>query len=127
VRAAGGIGVAAARFYAPLIVLAALSLLVLRAPGGGAGFVAGVLFAMAMAVHLIVFGAAAARAAFPPAMARVLLCMGLVAAVIGAGAPRLPGAATLAETGLFAATAAGAALILLSLAGRVPTLRDQAN
>ncbi len=119
------VALAAARFYAPLIVFVALAALVLRTPGAGVGLLAGLVFAAALAVHLLVFGAGAARRALPAFAARALLCLGVGAALLGAGAPRLPGAVMLLEAGSFAATAAGAALVLAALAGRAPTLRDE--
>jgi multicomponent Na+:H+ antiporter subunit B len=116
---------AAARFYAPLIVLVALALLSVREPGAGVGFVAGVVFASALALHMLVFGAAAARAAFPPFAARLIVAAGLGAALLGAGAPRLAFAPQALEAGLFLATAAGASLILAVFVGRAPALRDE--
>jgi multicomponent Na+:H+ antiporter subunit B len=116
---------AAARFYAPIIVLVALTLLVVREPGAGVGFVAGLVFASALALHMLVFGAVAARTALPPFAARLLVAAGLGAALLGAGAPRLPFAAQLLEAGLFLTTAAGASLILAVFVGRAPTLRDE--
>jgi multisubunit Na+/H+ antiporter MnhB subunit len=116
---------AAARFYAPLIVLIAFALLVVREPGAGVGFVAGLVFASALALHLLVFGAAAARVAFPPFAARLMVGLGLAVAVTGAAGPRLPFAAQLIEAGLFLTTAAGASLIMAVFVGRAPTLRDE--
>jgi hypothetical protein len=71
-----------------------------------------------------VFGAAAAKLAFPPLAARFTLALGLAAALTGAGAPRLSFAPQLIEAGLFAATIATASLAILTLFGRLPTLRD---
>ena len=116
---------AATRFYAPIILLAALLLLVLRLPGEGVGFVSGMIMGVALAVHVLVFGAAAARNAFPPYLARVLLALGLVLAVVSAAAPGLAVAPQLGEAGVFTATASGIALILAVLVGRAPTLRDE--
>lgn len=116
---------AAARFYTPLIALFALSLLATRAPGAGVGFVAGLTTALALVVHVLVFGAGAARRAFPPTLARVVLVLGLVAAAIGAGLPGLRFAPQALEAGLFATTIAAAALVLAVLVGRVPALRDE--
>jgi Domain related to MnhB subunit of Na+/H+ antiporter len=116
---------AATRFYAPLIVLAALLLLVLRLPGEGVGFVAGMILGVALAVHLLVFGAAAARAALPPYLARVMLACGLALVVVSAALPRLAFAPQLGEAGVFITTASGIALILAVLVGRAPTLRDE--
>jgi multicomponent Na+:H+ antiporter subunit B len=116
---------AATRFYAPVIVLAALLLLVLRLPGEGVGFVSGMVLGVALAVHVLVFGATAARAAFPPFLARLLLASGLVLAVASAAAPRLAIAPQLGEAGVFMTTVSGIALILAVLVGRAPTLRDE--
>lgn len=116
---------AAARFYAPIIALVGLTLLVARDPGAGVGFVAGVIFASALALHTLVFGATAARVALPPFVARLILALGLAVVLTGAGAPRLAFAAQLLEAGLFLATAAGASLIMAVFVGRAPTLRDE--
>ncbi|WP_395645351.1 MnhB domain-containing protein [Terricaulis sp.] len=115
----------AARFYAPLIFLFALSLLVARAPGGGIGFVAGLAAGLTVVVHMLVFGAAAARRALPPTLARIVLVAGFLAAVAGAGAPNMRFAPQVLEAGLFLTTFAGFALALSVLVGRVPALRDE--
>lgn len=115
---------AAARLYGPLIVLAATSILVLRAPGGGVGFVAGLVLVLALGLHQLVFGAAEARRAFPPVFARVLLSLGVFAALAGACAPALAMAPQLIEGGLFIVTSAGLQLVLAVLIGRAPTLRE---
>lgn len=115
---------AAARLYAPLIVLFAFAVMAMRAPGAGVGFLGGLAFGLALVLHALVFGAGAARAAFPPAAARLVLAGGAVAATLGAGAPGLAYAPQLIEGGLFAATASAAALIISVLFGRLPTLRD---
>jgi multisubunit Na+/H+ antiporter MnhB subunit len=115
---------AASRFYAPLIVFTALSVLVLRDASGGVGFIAGGACAMALALHALVFGAAASRRAFPPVVARVVLVVGLLATVASASLPDAAFAPQLSEGGLFAATTAGAQLVFAVLIGRAPTLRD---
>lgn len=114
---------AAARTYGPLIALFALTLLVARAPGAGVGFIAGLAFGLAFVMHALVFGAAASRAAMPALALRALLAGGLIASLVGAGTTP-PFAPQLIEGGLFATTAAAAALIVLVLFGRAPTLRD---
>ncbi len=124
-RAAQILLLSAARYYAPLIALFALALMALYAPGSGVGLLAGLAFALALALHGIVFGADAARAAFPPVIARVLLSLGLIAAIGAAGAPGLGFAAHIMEAGLLAATASASALILVALMGRAPGLRDE--
>lgn len=116
---------AAARFYTPLILLFALSLMAARAPGTGIGFVAGLAAGLALFVHVLVFGAGAARKAFPPTIARVVLVLGLIATAAGAGAPNMAFAPQVLEGGLLAATFAGVALLLAVLVGRAPTLRDE--
>lgn len=117
---------AASRFYVPLIALFALSLMAARAPGVGVGFVAGLALAVTLAVHVLIAGAGAARRAAPPALARALLCAGLAAVAVGAGAPRLIIAPQLLEGGLFVVTVSAAALFLTVLIGRAPTLREDA-
>jgi multicomponent Na+:H+ antiporter subunit B len=116
---------AAAKFYTPLIVLFALSMLALRAPGDGVGFLAGMAVSLALVLHILLFGAAAARKAFPSSWARLFLALGLIAALVGAGAPGLRYAAQTVEAGLFAITVSGAALILAVIFGRAPTMRDE--
>jgi len=118
--------VAAARFYAPLIALFAVALLLARPAGVGVGMSAGLVLGLAFALHLLVFGAAAAQRAFPPSLARLLLALGLLATLAGAALGRAMLAAPLIEAGLFAATASAIALILVVLAGRAPTLRNEA-
>ncbi len=114
----------AARLYAPLIALFALTLVVARAPGDGAGFLAGLMFALAFVLHALIFGAAAAREAFPPLAARIVVALGIVCAAAGAGLPGWAYAALLIEAGVFAATVGAAALVVIVLFGRAPTLRD---
>jgi multisubunit Na+/H+ antiporter MnhB subunit len=116
---------AAAKLHTPLIVLFAFSLLAVRAPGDGVGFIAGLGFALALVLHVIVFGAAGARAAFPTPLARVFLALGVIAALFGAGAPNFQYARQIVEAGLFLATVSALALVIAVLAGRAPTLRDE--
>lgn len=118
--------VAATRFYLPLIVLFAVGLLVAKPAGAGVGLTAGLVLGLAFALHLLAFGAAAAARAFPPFLARLMLAFGMIATVAGAAISGAPYAVELAEAGLFVVTASGLALILLVLAGRAPTLRDEA-
>ena len=116
---------AAARFYTPLIVLFALTLLLVRVPGQGVGFIAGLVFLMAFVAHALVFGAGAARAATPPPLVRALTAMGLAVAIAPALLPRMQFARELSEAGLFVLTAAGGALVIAVLFGRASTMRDQ--
>lgn len=123
-RSAHVMATAVARLYTPLAFVFAFTLIAMRAPGAGVGFVAGLAFAIALLLHALVFGASAAKAAFPPLAARLALALGLAAALTGAGAPRLPFAPQLIEAGLFAIVVAAASLIISALFGRLPTLRD---
>ncbi len=116
---------AAARLYLPIMALFALSLFATRTAGSGVGLLAGLVFALAFGLHALVFGASAARMAFPPLAARAGLAIGLLAGLVTAIVPSRAVAAQLAELGLFAATASGAALMLIVLMGRAPTLRDE--
>jgi multisubunit Na+/H+ antiporter MnhB subunit len=116
---------AAARFYTPLIALFALTLLIAGNVGAGIGLVAGFAFVLALLMHVLVFGDAAARASAPPFLTRFVLALGLAAAVAGASLPRFLFAPQMLEGGLFAATAAGGVLILTVLVGRAPTMRDE--
>ena len=115
---------AGVRLYTPLIVLLALTLLVTRSPGAGVGFVAGIVLALALAAHVLVFGAAEARRAFPPLAARIMLGLGMAAVVAGALMNGAPYSAQIGEAGLFALTVAGVHLVFSVLIGRAPTLRD---
>jgi multisubunit Na+/H+ antiporter MnhB subunit len=124
-RSAQIVLLSAARFYTPLIALFAFSLLALYAPGAGVGFVAGLAFALTLTLHVIAFGAAAARAAAPPIVARLVLTLGLIASVAAAAAPGWAWSARAMEAGLFAAAVGAAALILAALTGRAPSLRDE--
>src|SRR6185503_6876359 len=92
---------AAARFYTPLMVLFASTLLVVGAPGSAVGVMAGFALALALLVHVLVFGSDAAHMAASPVAMRVLLAAGLVVAFVGAAAPGLPFAAQLSEAGAF--------------------------
>ena len=115
---------AAARFFTPLMALFAAVLLVSSAPGDGIGFVAGLAFGLVPLLHALTFGAAAARAAFPMPLARLVLALGVAAVCVGAGLPGFVFARETIEAGAFAATVACGAMILHVLFGRAPTLRD---
>jgi len=115
---------AAVRLFAPLIVLFAASIFVWRTAGGGVGFIAGISAAMMLVLHALVFGATAARLAFPPVAARLLVLTGVCLALAGAGLPRWVYAPQAAEAGAFAATVGAVALVIGVLFGRAPTMRD---
>jgi len=115
---------AAARLFTPLVTLFAFALLATRAPGNGAGFVAGLAFGLVLMLHALTFGAEAARVAFPMASVRLVLALGLVALCAGAGLPGFACAGQIIEAGVFAVVVAGGAIIVQTLFGRAPTLRD---
>lgn len=115
---------AATRFFAPLTALFALALLATRAPGDGAGFVAGLAFGLVLLLHALTFGADAARAAFPMVAARLSVALGLIAVCVGAGVPGFVFAGQVIEAGAFALTLGGIAFVVQTLFGRAPTLRD---
>lgn len=115
---------AAARLFTPILALFALSLFVTRAPGAGVGLVAGLAFALVIALHALVFGAAATKQALPPGLLRALLGLSLVAALLGAGAPGLRMAPKLVEGAVFVAMSSAAAFVIIVVFGRAPTLRD---
>lgn len=116
---------ASARLYAPLIVLFALSLLATRVAGAGVGLVAGLAATLALILHLLVFGVAEARRAIPEFVSSAMVTLGLLAALIAGGAPRLLYAPQIIEAGLFFIVVGGAQLAIVVLAGRAPTLRDE--
>ena len=113
---------AASRLYAPVLVVVALSLLAGRGAGPMVAFAAGVLFALAPLLHMLAFGINSARSSFPPVAARVLLGLGLLAALAGYASGGAAG--VLAMAGVFMAAAAAAVLITVVLVGRVPALPD---
>lgn len=114
----------AARLYAPLALVFALSILAVRAPGDGVGVVAGMAFSLALVLHALVFGADASRRALPPALALSLLALGLIAVSASAGVPGAAMAPQLLEAGAFLTTAAALALVVIVLFGRVQALKD---
>lgn len=116
--------IAAVRLFAPPIVLLAASLFVWRVAGDGVGVLAGITLALLLVLHALVFGAEAARSAFPPLAARLALFFGVVAALAGAGLPGWRYAPQTIEAGLFLCTIGAAALAVAAIFGRAPTLRD---
>ena len=117
---------AAARLYVPLIALFALSMFHDRAPGSAVGFVAGAAFGLSLILHALVFGAQSARQAFPTALGRLVLALGVIAWAAGAGLPRFEYAKLLIEGGLFAVTCAAGSLVIQAVFGRAATLRGAA-
>jgi multisubunit Na+/H+ antiporter MnhB subunit len=115
---------AAAQVFAPFLVLIAAAALVASAPGAGIGFVAGLIVALAAVLHALVFGAQAARRAAPPAMLRLALVFGVLAALAGLALQGNDLAHSISEAGLFLATAAGAMLAINTLIGRASALDE---
>lgn len=115
----------AARAYTPLIALFAALLLATYPAGSGVGLIAAFAFAALHALHMIVFGAAASRAALPPMMSRALIVIGLLLCLAAMSSPLWRYAAQVGEAGLFLVGASGLALVLNVLVGRVPSLRDE--
>jgi hypothetical protein len=113
------------RLYLPLLTLWALGLLAAWPASSGVGFVAGAALGLAASLQVLVFGAEAARTAFPPALARLILSLGVAIAAAAAGLPGWSASAKAGETGLLLATLGATQLILLVLCGRAPTLRDE--
>lgn len=109
------IALASARFMIPAMALFALALLVRGAPGGGVGALAGLAFALLIAVHALVYGERAARTALPPTVARLLFAAGIAGVFAADLTPR---AAQVAEAGLFLICATGASLVLSVLIAR---------
>lgn len=116
---------AALRFYAPLLVLFTLSVLLTWPANSGAGFVAGAAFGLLLVLHVLLFGADALERAFPAGLARLLCAAGVIIAFVAAALPRATGAAQAMEAGLCLTTIGALALILAVLTGRAPTLRDE--
>ena len=117
---------ASARAVIPVTALFAFALLAAGAPGDGVGFRAGLVFALVIAIHTLVFGARASREALPLGAARLSLVVGVLAVAGAEAAHDFPLAPRIAEGGLFLTTAAAAALVLGVIVGRAPTLRDEA-
>jgi hypothetical protein len=116
---------AAARAYTPLIALFAALLAATYPAGSGVGLFAGFVFAALHALHMLVYGAAASRAALPPLVSRGLFAAGLLLAVAAIGAPSWVYAGRVGETGLFLVAASGFALLMNVLVGRAPSMRDE--
>lgn len=121
------LAIAAARLYAPLLVLFGFVLLSTWPAGAGSGLFAGLAFGLAVALHALVFGSVASQRAFPPVLMRAALVFGVCAAAFGVGFSRSAYAALVAEGGVFAITGAGVALVVATLFGRAPTMREGAG
>lgn len=116
---------ASARAVIPITALFAFALLAAGTPGDGVGFRAGLVSAMVIAIHTLVFGARASREALPLGAARLSLAAGVLAVAGAETARDFSLAPRIAEGGMFLTTAAAAALVLGVIVGRAPTLRDE--
>lgn len=123
-RSAGQIALAnATRALTPAIAFLALLFAAEEIPG--AGVAGGLLLGLGAIAYAIVFGAAAARRAFPPLAWRVIAGLALVGLIACACAPDWSYGRRFAEACLAAALAAALALAFTALAGRAPMLRDE--
>ncbi len=109
----------------PVVFLFALTILATHAPGQGSGALAGLCFALALMLHVLVFGAGAARRAFSGLAARLCLAAGICLALAGAGFVGLFFASQMLEFGVFLAIIGAVQLTLAVLLGRAPTLLDE--
>jgi multisubunit Na+/H+ antiporter MnhB subunit len=116
---------AAARLQLPLIALFTASLFVLRAPGTGVGFLAGLSFALVLTLHLLVFGAEAARKTPPGPAGRAAVGFGMIGVLVATGAPRLAFGHEIVEASLFLLTFGAVSLAIGVIVGRAPTMRDE--
>lgn len=116
---------AAARAYTPLIALYGAVLVATYPAGSGVGLLAGFAFAALHALHMLVYGATASRAALPPLGSRCLLVIGLIACLGASCASDWPYALQAGEVGLFLVTGGGFALVMNVLVARAPSLREE--
>lgn len=115
----------ASRLVTPLALLFGAAMLAARPPGDGVGLLAGLVVALVIVLHALVFGAGAARAAVSPLFARLMLAVGLGGTLIQAGVPGWSFSAQVGEAGAFIATVGVSSLITVALFGRAPGMRDE--
>jgi multisubunit Na+/H+ antiporter MnhB subunit len=120
------VGAAVARLCAPLLMILGCSALLVWSAGSGIGLVAGICLALGSVLLALVFGVGAWRRAFPPALMRFALAIGLAIAVGGDTLAPRSWSAQLIEAGLFVLTVSGAILAFMGVFGRAPTLSDDA-
>jgi hypothetical protein len=116
---------AAARAIAPLFVLCALVLLLSWPPGSGVGAIAGLIAAMGVLLHTLIFGASAGRAAAVARFQRGGLALGVWTALAGLAATQAPIAPLLREAGLFLTTASMGILVVAVFAGRAVRFHEE--
>jgi hypothetical protein len=114
-----------AKLFVPLIIMFAFAQAIQHPPGAGAGWIAGLALGLALAVHVLVFGALTARTALPLWTMRIVLGAGLAALAVGLTGAAGPLSPQTVEVGAFALTAGSVQLVIAALAGRAPTLRDE--
>ncbi|MEZ5996002.1 MAG: hypothetical protein R3C25_09620 [Hyphomonadaceae bacterium] len=113
-----------AALFVPLAALFSLFLVMAGGGGDGRALAGGLMLGLAIAMHALVFGAAAAQRAFPPSLARILAAVGVCVAVAAPGLPGVPYVQQAGEAGLFVAAASAAAIVVQVSFGRAPALRD---
>lgn len=116
----------AMRWLTPLGALFAFTLLANWPAGSGVGVVAGLLLALTIVLNALVFGVRSVLAAAPGAAWRLLLAIGLITVLPGAGFPNFGWSAQVIEGGAFATTVSAVSLATLALMGRAGALRDAA-
>jgi len=116
--------VVAARWLTPLGALFAFTLLANWPAGSGVGFVAGLAFALLIALNALIFGVRPMLAVASALALRAALALGVVLAFAGAGLPNIGLSVQLVELGAFVATASSVSLASLAIMGRAGALRD---
>jgi multisubunit Na+/H+ antiporter MnhB subunit len=112
------------RWVTPLLGLVSFSLLASFPAGSGVGFVAGLVFSLALVANTLIWGVASARRAAPSPLLQAAIGVGLALAFAGAAAPSLRASAMMTEAGAFLVTGAGLHLALFTVLGRAPVLRE---
>ena len=116
---------ASAQVVGPLFVFCAVVLLLSWPAGSGVGFMAGLMAAMGVLVHTLVFGAAAGRVSSFARFQRAGLTLGALAGLAGLAATQAPISPLLREAGLFVTTASIGILIVAAFAGRAVRFNEE--
>jgi hypothetical protein len=116
---------ASAQVVGPLFVFCAVVFLLSWPSGSGVGFIAGLMAAMGVLVHTLIFGAAAARVSSFARLQRAGLTLGALAALTGLATTQAPLASLLREVGLFVTTACIGILIVAAFAGRAVRFNEE--
>lgn len=114
----------AAKLVLPAALLIALYVALVSEAGGG--LQGGLLAALALALHALVFGPAATQRAAPPFVLRIAAALGIGLLMFAAGAEwqGFAPARFVAPLGAFLVAGAAAALAILALAGRAHELSE---